>query len=164
MGTTTSTNKKVTDKDKAILDLKVQRDKLKQYSKKIQIICDREHEIAKQLLAAGNKKAALLALKKKKYQETLLTKTDAQLFNLEQLTQAIEFALVEQEFVKGLEQGNKVLKSIHQEMSLENVEKLMQDTQDAIEYQNEVESFIGTVLSQVYRNMHLMIRMNRMQS
>jgi charged multivesicular body protein 6 len=31
-----------------------------------------------------------------------------------------------------LQQGNKVLKEIHNEMSLEDVEKLMQDTNDAI--------------------------------
>jgi charged multivesicular body protein 6 len=44
--------------------------------------------------------------------------------------------LVEKDVVFGLQQGNKVLKEIHKEMSLEAVEKLMQDTSDAIAYQN----------------------------
>jgi charged multivesicular body protein 6 len=35
MGALLSSGHKVTDKDRAILDLKVQRDKLKQYSKKV---------------------------------------------------------------------------------------------------------------------------------
>ena len=34
-----------------------------------------------------------------------------------------------------LKQGNEVLKQIHSEMSLENVEKLMSDTADAVAYQ-----------------------------
>ena len=36
----------------------------------------------------------------------------------------------------GLKNGNSVLKEIHKEMSLEAVEKLMDDTADAIAYQN----------------------------
>ena len=52
---------------------------------KIQVVLDREHEIAKQQLAAGNKDRAILALRKKKYHESLLAKTYAQLENLEHL-------------------------------------------------------------------------------
>lgn len=50
----------------------------------IQVILDREHEIARQQLAAGHKDRALVALRKRKYQEGLLVKTDGQLENLEQ--------------------------------------------------------------------------------
>ncbi|KAI8575278.1 hypothetical protein K450DRAFT_262580 [Umbelopsis ramanniana AG] len=135
MGSSASKNK-ITDQDKAILDLKVQRDKLKQYHKKLQIVADKEVEIAKQSLAQGNKKKALVSLKKKKYQEQLLEKTDAQLMNLEELTNSIEFALVEKQVLDGLQKGNEVLKEIHKEMSVEAVQKLMDDTADAIEYQN----------------------------
>jgi charged multivesicular body protein 6 len=42
-------------------------------------------EAAKFALTQGNKKKALLALKKKKYQVQLLEKTDQQLMNLEEL-------------------------------------------------------------------------------
>jgi charged multivesicular body protein 6 len=41
--------------------------------------------VAKEALLKNNKRGALLALKKKKYQEQLLSKSDAQLLNLEQL-------------------------------------------------------------------------------
>jgi Snf7 len=51
----------------------------------IQVILDREHEIARQQLAAGHKDRALVALRKRKYQEGLLVKTDGQLENLEQV-------------------------------------------------------------------------------
>ncbi|KAJ2962955.1 hypothetical protein NQZ79_g1924 [Umbelopsis isabellina] len=135
MGAGQSKNK-ITSQDKAILDLKVQRDKLKQYQKKLQVVADKEVEIAKQCLAQGNKRKALISLKKKKYQEQLLEKTDAQLMNLEDLTNSIEYALVEKQIVDGIQQGNEVLKEIHKEMSVESVQKLMDDTADAIEYQN----------------------------
>ncbi len=51
----------------------------------------------------------------------------------------IETAVMEQEIFKGLEKGNQVLKEIHQEMNMEAVDKLMDDTADAIAYQNVVD-------------------------
>ncbi|KAF0450498.1 Snf7-domain-containing protein [Gigaspora margarita] len=140
MGNKTS---KITSQDRAILDLKIQRDKLIQYQKKLQVISDKETEIAKKALRNGNKRGALLALKKKKYQEQLLKKTDTQLLNLEELTQSIEFALVEKDVLSGLELGNNILKEIHKEMTIEKVEKLMEDTTDAIAYQNEIEELLS---------------------
>lgn len=46
---------------------------------------DREQQIAKEALAAGNKAKALTALRQRKYQETLLSQTDGQLATLQQL-------------------------------------------------------------------------------
>ncbi|KAI1418244.1 Snf7-domain-containing protein [Hypoxylon sp. FL1857] len=135
---------KVTAQDKAILDLKLQRDKLHQYQRRITVLTDKETAIARQMLAAGDKKRALLALRRKKYQESLLEKTDAQLAQLEQLTRNVEFALIQKDVVFGLQQGTKVLKDIHAEMGgIEHVEKLMGETADAIAYQREVSEMLG---------------------
>ncbi len=46
---------------------------------------DRETEIARNLLQESKKKQALLALKKKKYQENLLEKSQTQLDNLQHM-------------------------------------------------------------------------------
>ena len=121
---------------RAILDLKLQRDKLHQYQRRIVLLTDKETDIARQMLAAGDKKRALLALRRKKYQEQLLVKTDAQLAQLEQLTRNVEFALIQKDVVFGLQQGTRVLKEIHAEMGgIEHVEKLMGETAEAIAYQ-----------------------------
>lgn len=65
--------------------MKIQRDKLRQYQKKIQTVLDREHQIAKEMVKKGDNARALLALRKRKYQEQLLVKTDGQLQALEEL-------------------------------------------------------------------------------
>jgi hypothetical protein len=52
---------------------------------------------------------------------------------------------VEKDIIFGLQQGSTVLKEINKEMSLESVEKLMDDTADAIAYQ-EVSTPIYNVL------------------
>ncbi|KAI0304772.1 Snf7 family [Russula brevipes] len=146
MGGTQSTPK-ITAHDRAILDLKIQRDKVRQYQKRIQIILDREHEIAKQHLAAGHKDRALVALRRRKYQEGLLGKTDGQLENLEQLVSTIEFSLVEISVLHGLKQGNEVLKEIHKELNVENVERLLEETAEARAYQKEIDAMLTNNLS-----------------
>ncbi|QRV90461.1 charged multivesicular body protein 6 [Ceratobasidium sp. AG-Ba] len=133
---------KISAQDRAIVDLKNQRDELKRYRRRIQTVLDREHAIAKEALANGNKRIALLALRRRKYQESMLQKTDNQLEILENLVSSIEFALVEKDILFGLQQGNKVLKSIHAEMSLEDVEKLMEETAEAVAYQNEIDQML----------------------
>jgi charged multivesicular body protein 6 len=116
--------------------MKNQRDKLHQYQRRITVLTSRETAIAKEMLARGDKPRALLALRRKKYQESLLAKTDAQLEQLEKLTGSVEFALVQKDVVFGLQQGTKVLNEIHKEMGgIEHVEKLMGETADAIAYQ-----------------------------
>lgn len=143
-----NTGSRVTAQDKAILDLKIQRDKLHQYQRRIAVLTNRETEIARQMLAQGDKKRALLALRRKKYQESLLAKTDTQLEQLEKLTSSVEFALIQKDVVFGLQQGTRVLQEIHREMGgLAHVEKLMGETADAIAYQEEVSELLGGRMS-----------------
>lgn len=47
----------------------------------------------------------------------------------------IEFSLVEVSVLHGLKQGNEVLKEIHKEMNIESIEKLLEETAEAREYQ-----------------------------
>jgi len=133
----------VNQHDKAVLDLKVQRDKLKQYQKKCEVVVTKETEMARNLLKEGKKKQAVLALKKKKYQELLLEKSEKQLANLQEMIDSIEFAQVEQKVFESLKEGNEVLKEIHAQMSIDEIDKLMEDTQEAIEYQREIEDALA---------------------
>lgn len=43
--------------------------------------------------------------------------------------------MIEVSVLHGLQQGNEVLKQIHKEMNIESVEKLLEETQEAREYQ-----------------------------
>ncbi|KAH9519796.1 Charged multivesicular body protein 6 [Bulinus truncatus] len=138
---------RVTEQDKAILQLKQQRDKLKQYQKKITSQLERDRTVARTLLKDGKKDKAKLMLRKKKFQETLLTKTDAQLDNIEKLVHDLEYAQVEHEVVKGLQMGNASLKKMHEILSLEDVERIMEETQEGIEKQREIDDLLSGGLS-----------------
>jgi charged multivesicular body protein 6 len=131
--------------------LKNQRDKLRQHQKRITVLTDRETAIAKACLAQNDRRHALLALRRKKYQESLLTKTDAQLAQLEQLTSQVEFALVQKDILFGLQQGTEVLRAIHKEMGgLEAVEKLMGDSEEARAYQEVGRTMIAMAHLRLY--------------
>ncbi|RKF80757.1 Charged multivesicular body protein 6 [Golovinomyces cichoracearum] len=137
-------SRKISAQDKAILDMKNQRDKLHQYQRRITVLTDRETEIARQMLAKGDKRKAKLSLRRKKYQESLLAKTDAQLEQLEILTRSVEFALVQKDVIYGLQRGTSVLETIHKEIGgIEHVEKLMGDTTEAITYQKEISEMLS---------------------
>ena len=128
--------------------MKNQRDKLHQYQKRITVITDRETAVAKECLARGDKSKALLALRRKRFQVSLLAKTDSQLETLEQLTSDIEFSLVQKDVIYGLQQGTSVLKQIHAEMGgIENVEKLMGENEDAKAYQHEISEMLKGQMS-----------------
>ncbi|KAM9296469.1 charged multivesicular body protein 6 [Gastrophryne carolinensis] len=138
---------RVTEQDKAVLQLKQQRDKLKQYQKKINLQLQRERDFARQLLHDGKKEKAKLLLKKKRYQEQLLEKTDNQISNLEKMVGDIEFAQIEMKVIEGLKIGNECLKKMHEVMSIDEVERIMDETQEGIEYQRQIDDLLSGSLS-----------------
>ncbi|KAG8816297.1 Vacuolar protein sorting-associated protein 20 [Serendipita sp. 399] len=127
--------------------MKQQRDNLKRYRKRIQSVLDQETQLAKEALRAGNQEKARRALRKRKYQESLLQQTDGQLEQLEQLVASVEFALVEASVLLGLKRGNEVLAELHKEMDMDSVEKLMSETREAIEYQKEVDAMLSSTMN-----------------
>ncbi|CAF88853.1 unnamed protein product, partial [Tetraodon nigroviridis] len=98
-------------------------------------------------LSNGFDRKALLLLKKKRYQEQLLDKTENQISNLETMVQDLEFAQIEKKVVDGLKIGNQCLKKMHEVLSIEEVERIMDETQDAIEYQRQIDEMLAGSLS-----------------
>lgn len=138
---------RVTEQDKAVLQLKNQRDKLKQYQKRIEISLTSDRELAKKLLNDGKKDRAKLLLRKKRYQEQLLQNTDAQLAQLDRLTHDIEFAQIEIQVLEGLKTGNVALKNINAIFSIEDVEKIMDETREGAEKQQEIDALLSGALT-----------------
>ncbi|CAN8030814.1 unnamed protein product [Ixodes persulcatus] len=138
---------RVTEHDKAVLQLKQQRDKIKQYQKKIVTSLENERKLAKKLLQDGRKERAKLLLKKKRFMEQMLEKTDGQLTNLERMTHDIEYAQIEIQVVEGLKVGNESLKKLHQMLSVDEIERIMDETQEGIEKQKEIDDLLSGQLT-----------------
>ncbi|RVE51649.1 hypothetical protein evm_003781 [Chilo suppressalis] len=138
---------RVTEQDKAILQLKQQRDKLKQYQRRIENNLVKDRQLAKKLLSEDKREKAKLLLKKKRYQEQLLQNTESQLEKLEQLTHDIEFAQIEVQVLDGLKTGNIALKKVHDILNIDEIEKILDETREGIEKQKELDELISGQLT-----------------
>ncbi|XP_015597423.1 charged multivesicular body protein 6 isoform X2 [Cephus cinctus] len=139
---------RVTEQDKAVLQLKLTRDKIKQYQRRIEQSIEKEREIARKLIHNGQKDRALLLLRKKKYQEGVLAKTDAQLDNLEQMVHNIEFTQIETRVIDGLKVGNTALKKLHEILTIDEIEKVMDETREGLEKQKELDELLSGTLTE----------------
>jgi len=90
---------------------------------------------------------ALLLLRKKKYQEQVLSRADGQLENLERMVHDLEFAQVEMKVVDGLKIGNTALKQLHALLSIDEIEKVMDETKEGIEKQREIDEVLSSTLA-----------------
>lgn len=91
--------------------------------------------------------SALLALKRRRYQEQLLSRTQAQMLNLEELVHSIQFASLQSQVFAALHEGNDVLRALNNETRLEDVEQLMDETREAVAYQQQVADLLGSTLT-----------------
>lgn len=135
---------RVTEQDKAVLQLKQQRDKIKQYQKRIEESLVKDRALAIQCLNKGQRDRAKLILRKKKYQENLLGTTDKELEALEKLTSDLEFSQIQQQVLDGLQVGNEALKKIHEVLTIDEVERIMDETREGVEKQQEIDALIAS--------------------
>lgn len=66
---------------------------------------------------------------------------------LEKLTSDLEFAQVQQQVIDGLKIGNEALKKVHEVLTIEEVEKVMDETREGIEKQQEIDELISGSLT-----------------
>merc|ERR1712130_1040646 len=79
----------------------------------------------------------------------LLDKARNQLFNIEQLIENVESAQMQQDIFKAMQTGTELLQQINSEMDLDEVEQLMDDTAEAIAYQQELNDILSQSLMDV---------------
>uniref|UniRef100_A0A0A9YTV3 Charged multivesicular body protein 6 n=1 Tax=Lygus hesperus TaxID=30085 RepID=A0A0A9YTV3_LYGHE len=138
---------RVTEHDKAVLQVKQQRDKVKQYQQRVEVKLEGDRQLAKKLLLSGQRDRAKLLLKKKRYQESLLERTEGQLENLERLIQDLEYAQVELKVVEGLKFGNDALKKLNDVLDIDEIERILEETNEGAEKQQEINALLSGNLS-----------------
>jgi len=133
----------LTETDKAKLELKRQRDRLKKCRIKCESLIAKEVLAARDLMKQKKKKQAILLLKKKKLKENMLANTENKLLTIEQLLSQIDEAELTAETMNAMKQGTEALQALNEEMSLEDVERIMDETKEAIEYQQEIDEALS---------------------
>ncbi|KAI3632424.1 hypothetical protein MIR68_009530 [Amoeboaphelidium protococcarum] len=147
--------RKPSEQDKALLQLKIQRDKLRQYQKKMEKLLETENQHVRQLMSqrsADNnnndtnskvdevqrertRMMALFILKKVKMQQAMLQKSDQHLLNLQQMMDTLEYKMVEVKVMDGLKDGAKMLEILNKTLQkgLQQVENAQMDAMEGLE-------------------------------
>lgn len=134
----------VDDHDKTVLDMKVQRDTLVQTRRRLERECQKDEEVAKDMARDGRKELALLALRKKKHHQQLVTEAQNHLFRLEQLIDDVESAQMQKDAVNALAAGVGTLRRLQQEIGgADRVQRLMDDVADAADEQREISNALA---------------------
>ena len=121
----------VTDKDRAVLDLKNARDRLQRVRHKVEGDAHRLRVAAANHLRKGDKKKAGLCMKLRKGKMKRLEGVEGQLLNIYELTQSIEFQSEQVGIFNALREGKDALKRLNEEMTAESVIQLMDEISDS---------------------------------
>ncbi len=140
--------------DRAVLDLKVSRDRMTRYKQKLNLDSTNLLARAKTLKHEKNdSKNALNLLKLRKMKLKEVDKIDTQLLTIQTMVSNIRSKEEEKEVLAALRTGKDALQKLHEENTLEDVLNLM----DGIEEQNELEREINVALVQTGENVALSI-------
>ena len=131
----------INQEEKALLDCKLCRDKIKKYIKSLEKNAALKKERAKEALKNKNKDRARLNLRQAKmYQEQIKT-AEGQLEMIETQINQIETAQSQRDAMSVLKQGNEVLKKLQSEVNAEKFQELADDMDELKEQQNELSEF-----------------------
>jgi len=109
------------------------------------------HEVAeaRKHMAAKNKRAALMCLKKKKTYEAQIEKISGANMTIQTQLMAIEGANVSLQTLEAMNTGARIMKNIHKNMTVEDVDKTMEEIQSQMEIATEIETAIAQPLGGV---------------
>ncbi|KAF9427166.1 ESCRT-III subunit protein snf7 [Podila epigama] len=133
--------KKVTPKD-SIVELRNTLQMLEKRETFLQTKIDNELKIAR-TNATTNKRAALMALKRKKQFEGQIEKISGSRLTIETQVMAIENANVNLETMKAMRAGAEAMKGIHGAMDINKVDQTMEEIRDQMELANEISDVIS---------------------
>lgn len=140
----------ISSADKVKLQLKMQKDSLRASIKKYELVGSFEHQKAKDLLQAGDKRKALYCLKCEKVQENRISKLTAMYDNIEKLLDTIQTQEVEVEVFASLKAGNVELQKLNEMLKIEEIEKIMGEAAESIEEAREIDNVLAQPIDGKY--------------
>ena len=128
--------------ENAIFNAKLARDDVNKYIKRMEMKYQKQKELAIENLKLGNREKAKLCLGRSKAYETQVEVGRGQYYMLLEQINQIETTKIESEAIKVLEKGNKVLKKLQNETSLEKWENIKDDLDEMKNQHKEIQDFL----------------------
>ena len=134
-------NIQLSDTEKAILDCKSMRDKIKRYIKSLEQKEQNSMNKVRELLQKKQRDRAKFYLKQSKLFSEQTKIADGQLETINQQISNIEATANMNECAEVLNRGNTVLKQLQKEVSIEHWENIRDDLDELKERDNEIKEF-----------------------
>ena len=151
MGCTSSAakeeQKQEQDYDKAVLGLKVARDRLKKYQLRLEADAAKQLELARKLISEKKPDKAKIVIRAKKMRENLISQTDGTLQNIQTQLDNLEQAKLNKEMYENITKANDVLKMMNEQLTVEQVESLMDENAEQQEKINEITNLLSENMS-----------------
>ena len=124
----------------------VQKRKLEAERQRVKHVIDKEEVAIRALLVQNRKRDALLCLKKKKWQENMMTKLDESLLDVEKALVDLQNTRQNITMVKVMRESNAVLRRMQSEISADDVARMMEETAEHQAWLHEVDSIFASSL------------------
>ena len=144
----TEAEKQDEEYDKAVLSVKVSRDKIKKYQARLEQDNEKETKLAIKLAKEGKRDRAKLVIKAKKAREAMITKADGMLMTLQKQLNDLEQAKLTKSLADSLAQTNSVLKVMNEKLTVEMVEELMDENAEQADKIQEINDLLTSNMSE----------------
>lgn len=132
-----------TDKDKAILQLKNSRDRIKKYIKKLEEEAKSIHMLAKKLYNDNKPQSAKIALKRKIMKEKLMHDSEKGYLMIVKMIDTVEWESTNVQVFEALETGNKLLEQLRKDMPIDKIEEILEGMNESSEKNEEINFIIN---------------------
>ena len=125
------------------------RDSIDVLDKKISLLnrkIKEECEKAQNYMNQKNKNGALTCLKRKKMYESQITSFENQKMNLESIIIKLEEAIINKSTISSIQQTNKIFKDISQELSIDKIEKIVDESTEHLDNLNDISNILSNPL------------------
>ena len=122
---------KINQEERALLDCKLCRDKIKKYIKSLEQKASQKKEKAKEALKNKNRDKAKLYMRQSKMYQEQIKASDGQLDMIETQITQIESAQSQKDVFTVLKEGNNVLKKLQEEVNVEKLEEISDDLNES---------------------------------
>jgi charged multivesicular body protein 6 len=137
----------ITSHDEAVLSLKRQRDRLHRLTLQAEAMMKAEEQAAKHHISLNQKDRAIYALRRKRLKQTSINQIQANLSNIDTMLLNIETAQLNIAVFDALKKGTNALNELNAQLTVEDVESLMDESAEALAHQQRVSDALAQSLT-----------------
>ena len=131
----------INNEERAVLDCKICRDKIKKYIKSLQNNANLKKQKAKEALQKKNRDRAKLYMRQSKMCSEQIKVAEGQLEMIETQINQIESAQNQRDVFNVLKQGNEALEKLQKEVNIEKLQEISDELEDLKEQNAEITAF-----------------------